>query len=72
MSTILTTTGALPPGLPPYSDTVIPRTVPPLTVMFFFVVVVYTTRIVVRARSYAQFGPDDVMITVSTVRSRRG
>jgi hypothetical protein len=40
--------------------------------MFFFVVVVYTTRIVVRARSYAQFGPDDVMITVSTVRSRRG
>jgi hypothetical protein len=67
MSTILSNTGAAPPGFPPYSDTTIPRIIPPLTIMFFFALVVYATRIVVRARSYGKFGPDDVMITIAMV-----
>jgi hypothetical protein len=35
--------------------------------MFLFAMIVYVTRIVVRARAYGQFGSDDVMITVAAV-----
>jgi hypothetical protein len=68
MSTILSNNGGVPQGFPPYTDTTIPKIMPPLTVLIFLVLVFYVTRIVVRARSYGQFGPDDVMITISTVR----
>jgi len=67
MSELLSSGTYIPPGFPPFTDSIIPRLVPALTVMFFLALCFYTTRIIVRARSYGMFGPDDLMISCSMV-----
>jgi hypothetical protein len=56
-----------PDNLPPYSDSVIPRTVPMVTVLLFLALVAYILRMYTRVVHYRSLGPDDYCMTLAMV-----